>query len=79
MEENKNIDNIEEKEKKVEVYKNENPEFVRMKEDLENTTDRLKRLVAEFDNFKKRNAKEREMLYGSVLGDVVVRTLTSTR
>ena len=42
-----------------------------MQEELENTTDRLKRLMAEFDNFKKRNAKEREMQYGSILGDVI--------
>lgn len=46
-----------------------------MQEELENTTDRLKRLIAEFDNFKKRNAKEREMLYSSVLGDVVCKLL----
>ena len=68
MEEN---ENIEDNEKKIEVYKNEDPEIVKLKDDLENTTDRLKRLAAEFDNFKKRNAKEREMLYSSILGDVV--------
>ena len=40
-----------------------------------NTTDRLKRLMAEFDNFKKRSSKERETLYNSVLGDVVNKLL----
>ena len=74
MEENENIENketTEKHEKKVEVYKNEDPEMVRIKEELENTTDRMKRIAAEFDNYKKRNAKEREMLYGSILGDIV--------
>ena len=52
-----------------------NPEVQKLKEDLDNTTDRLKRLMAEFDNFKKRNAKEREVLYSSILGDVVCKLL----
>ena len=77
MEENKNIENNEtaestdKTEKESVVYKNEDPEMVRIKEELENTTDRMKRIAAEFDNYKKRNAKEREMLYGSILGDIV--------
>lgn len=75
MEENENIEGIEDNKKKVEVYKNEDPEIVKLKDDLENTTDRLKRLAAEFDNFKKRNAKEREMLYNSILGDIVLALL----
>lgn len=56
-----------------------NPEMVKLNEELENTTDRLKRLMAEFDNFKKRNAKEREVLYNSILSDVVSRIITSSR
>lgn len=77
MEENENIENneteesIDKTEKESQIYKNEDPEMVRMKEELENTTDRLKRIAAEFDNYKKRNAKERDMLYGSILGDIV--------
>ncbi len=70
MEENK--ENQEEiKEQAVE----ENAEVSNLKEELDNTTDRLKRLMAEFDNFKKRNAKERETLYNSVLGDVINKLL----
>lgn len=46
-----------------------------IQEELDNTTDRLKRLMAEFDNFKKRSAKEREMLYNSILGDVALKLL----
>ena len=53
----------------------QDPEVQKMQEDLENTTDRLKRLMAEFDNFKKRNAKEREVLYSSILIDVVSKLL----
>ncbi len=62
-------------ETETEVTAEENAELAGIKEELENTTDRLKRLMAEFDNFKKRNAKEREMLYNSVLGDVVSKLL----
>ena len=56
---------------KKEEVKEETTDVQKMQEELENTTDRLKRLMAEFDNFKKRNAKEREMQYGSILGDIV--------
>ena len=42
-----------------------------LKQELEETTDRLKRIAAEFDNYKKRSDKEREMLHKSVLSDVV--------
>ncbi len=40
------------------------------KEQLEEQEDRLKRLMAEFDNFKKRSAKERENLYNSLISDI---------
>jgi len=46
-----------------------------VKTELEETTDRLKRLMAEFDNFKKRSAKEREGLYNSLLSDIVSKML----
>lgn len=49
----------------------EDNEINNMKSELEETTDRLKRLMAEFDNFKKRSAKERESLYNSLLADIV--------
>ena len=68
MEENKNevekkeettVDN--ELEQKVEALEKETAE----------TSDRLKRVMAEFENYKKRNQKEKEMQYTSILGDVV--------
>ena len=43
--------------------------------ELEETTDRFKRLMAEFDNYKKRSVKERDMLYNSVLADVISKFL----
>ncbi|MCL2859519.1 MAG: nucleotide exchange factor GrpE [Oscillospiraceae bacterium] len=42
---------------------------------LEETTDRLKRIMAEFDNYKKRSVKEREDLYGMILADIVGKIL----
>lgn len=70
MEENKN------QEEKLEQIENSDPKGnTKIQEELENTTDRLKRLMAEFDNFKKRTAKEREMLYNSIVGDVAQKLL----
>ena len=40
------------------------------KEQLNEQEDRLKRLMAEFDNFKKRSTKEREGLYNSLVSDI---------
>ena len=52
MEENENI-----QEENIQNETNQNVDNIQ--EELDNTTDRLKRLMAEFDNFKKRSAKER--------------------
>lgn len=41
------------------------------KQDYEELEDRYKRILAEFENFKKRSNKEREGLYNSILSDVV--------
>ena len=41
------------------------------KEDYDELDDRYKRILAEFENFKKRSSKEREGLYNSILADVV--------
>ena len=42
---------------------------------LEETEDRLKRVAAEFDNYKKRSSKEKDMLYNSLLSDIVLNFL----
>ena len=76
------MDKVEEKEleKKAEMKEeqkineencNQDNEINKMKTEIEETTDRLKRLMAEFDNFKKRSAKEREGLYNSLLSDII--------
>ena len=39
--------------------------------ELEETVDRLKRVMAEFENYKKRNNKEREQLYNSLVADII--------
>ena len=38
---------------------------------IDGTEDRLKRVAAEFDNYKKRSAKERDALYNSLIADIV--------
>ena len=48
-----------------------NDELIQTKQELEETTDRLKRIMAEFENYKKRSNKEREMLYNSILSDII--------
>ncbi len=45
------------------------------KADLDDSEDRIKRLMAEFENFKKRSDKERSGLYNSVMGDVILTLL----
>lgn len=72
MEENKDK-TVDEKEK--EEKEQGTSEEQKAKEELDNMSDRLKRLMAEFDNFKKRTAKEREMLYSSILGDIANKLL----
>ena len=58
-----------EENKKEEV--NSNGELAKTKQELEETTDRLKRIMAEFENYKKRSSKEKEMLYNSILSDII--------
>lgn len=69
--EEKNEELKKEEQKMTEETCKEDNEINNMKTELEETTDRLKRLMAEFDNFKKRSAKEREGLYNSLLSDIV--------
>ena len=66
LEEEKNQN--EKTEKKEE--KKQNKEMV-PKEEYDELDDRYKRILAEFENFKKRIGREREVLYNSILSDVV--------
>ncbi len=61
--------NIEQKEKETE--KNKKEKEIVPKEDYDELEDRYKRILAEFENFKKRSSKEREGLYNSILSDIV--------
>lgn len=48
-----------------------NEQISKLKDELEDVKDRHTRLIAEFDNLKKRSAKEREGLYNSIIGDIM--------
>ena len=43
--------------------------------EYEELNDRYKRMLAEFENYKKRSQKEREGIYGMITGDVVATML----
>lgn len=73
---------VEEKENKVQEpkeqeeqkeIKEENKDCIidPKQQELDELNDRYKRVLAEFENFKKRSGKERETLYNSILGDIV--------
>lgn len=63
--EKENKENLEEKQEM------ENTKEMVPKQDYEELDDRYKRILAEFENFKKRSSKERESMYNSILSDVV--------
>lgn len=69
-EKNKNEEELEKEEIQKEEKEIEEKEMV-AKQDYEELDDRYKRILAEFENFKKRNGKEREGLYNSILSDVL--------
>ena len=58
---NKNTDEIIELKKQIDSQKIQ----------LGETEDRLKRIAAEFDNYKKRSSKERESMHSSLVADIV--------
>ena len=65
---------INEKEKQ-ETEKEQNEELQQKQAELDELNDRYKRVLAEFENFKKRSQKEREGLYNSILADIVISVL----
>lgn len=76
MEENiKKESNLEEKDTNEVVETEVSDELKKCQAELDDTTDRLKRIMAEFENYKKRSSKERDNLYGSVLADIVEKML----
>ena len=75
MEENDKKEDLEELKNQKENDKEDNSEKADNemvpKQDYDELDDRYKRILAEFENFKKRSSKEREGLYNSILSDVV--------
>lgn len=49
----------------------EQNEIQTKQQEIDELTDRYKRILAEFENHKKRSQKEREGLYNSILADIV--------
>ena len=74
MSEKEKDQEIEEKETEEikEEKAEENKEQTIQNSDYEELNDRYKRVLAEFENFKKRSKKERENLYNSILGDIIL-------
>ena len=64
-EKNQNENNISENEK------TEKDLLKQKQAELDDITDRYKRILAEFENHKKRSQKERENLYNMILSDVI--------
>ena len=60
---NENVENTEVNEKQEKI--------LHSNEEYDELNDRYKRVLAEFENFKKRSQKERGSLYNSVLGDII--------
>ena len=61
---------VKEEKKEKENKENKAKDMV-PKQDYDELDDRYKRILAEFENFKKRSSKERESLYNMILSDVV--------
>ena len=71
MAENEKETKEELKEKENQSKKEKKVEEMVPKADYDELDDRYKRILAEFENFKKRSMKEREGLYNSILSDVI--------
>lgn len=71
-EEKKNTEELQNKNIETEQPLTKDEELLKQKqEELDDVTDRYKRVLAEFENYKKRSSKERELLYNSILSDIV--------
>lgn len=69
--EKKDNSEVKESKKQEENKTEEIDEKAKLQEELEELKDRHTRMLAEFDNLKKRSAKERENLYNSIISDIV--------
>ena len=73
--EDKIKENLEEKEANENISSDVSEDLKKCQAELDDTTDRLKRIMAEFENYKKRSSKERENLYCSIIADIVEKML----
>lgn len=64
-------ENLNEQQDQNEKLNQKSEEIIELKKQLDEKEDRLKRLMAEFDNFKKRSTKEREHLYNTLISDII--------
>ena len=62
MEEEKKVNETQEKEESYIIDPKQ--------QELDELNDRYKRVLAEFENYKKRSGKERETLYNSIVSDI---------
>ena len=69
-----NIEDLTNNTEDPKVVDETNPETV-LASEYDELNDRYKRLLAEFENYKKRSAKEKESIYGMITGDVVTTML----
>lgn len=71
VEEKATTENKSKEEPKANKEKELNEQLSKVKDELTELKDRHTRLIAEFDNLKKRSAKEREGLYNSIISDII--------
>ena len=70
-EKEENVEEIKKDESKKDHKEEHKKQEMVPKQDYDELDDRFKRILAEFENYKKRSTKEREGLYNSILSDVV--------
>lgn len=84
IDEEKDLDNVEaedgtaaepEAEPEVEVEQTSDSEAEKISEELEQTKDRLLRTMAEYDNFRKRSAREKDALRADIIANVTQKFL----
>lgn len=75
LQEEQKTEQLDEKEEPHNKEKELNEEISKLKDELEDVKDRHTRLIAEFDNLKKRSAKEREGFYNSIIADIITALL----
>lgn len=64
-------DSSKEKEDELAMFKKTKDENIRLKNELETLKDRLLRVTAEYENYRKRTAKEKEGIYTDACNDVL--------